>query len=280
MTCKRVNARMHYARVVEDCVANMSNEHILENIENGILTVTFNRPEKYNALTQQMVERFFQLLARFRDDDKLRVMLINARGKYYSAGVHISNTMTPDINSGIVFRTWNRRDVHLLLDEMEAIEKPIISAAQGPCLGGALEMALSCDFRLAAESAAYSLPEINIGILPGNGGISRLVRLCGIAQAKWLVMGTQTINAQRALQVGLVHAVYDDDIFVDSCQEFASHLASLPAEVIGLAKLAIDTSHELDRATARNIERIINTQLFTSQEHKELVQRFIDRKKR
>jgi len=258
----------------------MSNEHILDNIEDGILTITFNRPEKYNALTQQMVERFFQLVVRFRDDENLRVLLINARGKYYSAGVHISNTMTPDINSGIAFRSWNRRDVHLLLDEMEAIEKPIISAAQGPCLGGALEMALSCDFRLAAESAAYSLPEINIGILPGSGGISRLVRLCGVAQAKWLVMGTQTISAQYALQVGLVHAVYGDDIFAESCQEFALHLASLPAEVIGLAKLSIDTSHELDRATARNMERIVNTQLFNSKEHKELIQKFIDRKKR
>ena len=260
-------------------VANMSNEHILENIENGILTVTFNRPEKYNALTQQMVKKFSELVMRFRDDEKVRVMLINARGKYYSAGVHISNNMTPDINSGIAFRDWNRRDVHLLLDEIEAIEKPIISAAQGPCLGGALEMALSCDFRLASESAAYSLPEINIGILPGNGGISRLVRLCGIAQAKWLVMGTQTISAQHALQAGLVHAVYEDDIFVEACHEFASHLVSLPTEVIGLAKLAIDSVYELDRATARNIERIVNTQLFNSEEHKELVQKFIDRKK-
>ena len=257
----------------------MNDEPLLHQQSEGILTITFNRPEKYNAINTEMLERLAELTAEFRENDDLRIMLITANGKYYSAGMDMSAGLAPETESGIYFRNWYRKSFHMLFDELEAIEKPVISAAQGPCLGGALEMALSCDFRLAAASASYGLPETNLGGLPGSGGTSRLTRIVGTAEAKWMIMAAQTVSAERALRTGLIHDIYPDETFASQCLDFARHLTTLPREVLGMAKLAIEAAKDLDRATARNIERIANTPLSQSREHRELVNAFINRKR-
>ena len=257
----------------------MSEADILTTETCGVLKLTFNRPHKYNALTFEMLEAIRAQLLRFRDNDELRVLLFTANGAYYSSGLDIKAGLAPETDSGIAFRHWYRTAIHQIFDEIEAIEKPVIAAAQGPCLGGALEMALSCDFRLAASSASYGLPETNIGALPGSGGTSRLTRLVGIAEAKWLIMAAQTVSADRALRTGLIHDVYSDDDFAAKSLAFARHLASLPLEVLGAAKLTIEACHDLERASARTIERLANTPLSQSREHRELVDKFLNRRK-
>ncbi len=257
----------------------MSESALLQDAKDGILVITFNRPEKYNAITLAMLKTLSQAVDRFRDDDALRVLLLRATGRYYSAGLDLGEGLAPKTTSGFSFRNWYRRDIHRLFDEIEAIEKPIVSAIQGPCLGGALEMALSCDFRLAATSARFGLPETSIGVLPGSGGMSRLTRLVGSAETKWLVMADQTISAKRALRVGLVHELYADDAFEQAYTAFAQTLKSMPQEVVGAGKVAIDTIEDVDRATARQIERLSNTPLSQSAEHRRLIEAFLDRKK-
>lgn len=97
--------------------------------------------------------------------------------------------------------------MHDLFDRIERVEKPVILAAQGPCLGGALELALSCDFRIAADVASFGFPELKLAVLPGSGGISRTTRLVGPAWARWLVLAGQAVDAATAHRIGLVHAV-------------------------------------------------------------------------
>lgn len=257
----------------------MTEQALVQHQADGILTVTFNRPHKLNALTFEMLRQLRAIVDEFRVDDDLRVLMITGNGKYYSAGMDIDAGLAPETPSGIEFRDWYRTSIHTLFDEMEAVEKPIVAAIQGPCLGGALEMALSCDFRLAAASAAFALPETKIGALPGSGGISRLTRLVGIAEAKWLVMGAQTISPDRALRVGLVHSIYPDAEFADAAHAFAAQLVALPKEVLAMAKLVIEAAHDVDRSTARNLERIANTPLSQSKDHRDLVNAFLNRKK-
>lgn len=257
----------------------MTTSDLLHAETDGVLTLTFNRPDRLNALTFNILEKLTGHVERFRDDDSLRVMMLTGAGKTYSTGMDIDAGLAPETDSGVEFRDWYRRSIHLLFDELEAVEKPIVAAINGTCLGGALEMALSCDFRLAADSATFGLPETNIGALPGSGGTSRLTRIVGTAEAKWLIMAAQTIDTERALRVGLVHDVYPDKVFDERCQEFARQLGSLPREVLGMAKLVIEAAHDLDRASARNIERIANTPLSQSQEHKDLIKAFLNRKK-
>lgn len=106
-----------------------------------------------------------------------------------------------------------------------------------------------------------------------------MTRIVGPAEARWMVMAARTIDAQRALRVGLVHEVYPEQEFESRCFGFAQHLVSLPAEVLGAAKVAIDLTVELGKSAARDVERLANTYLSQSREHRELVQRFLDRKK-
>jgi enoyl-CoA hydratase len=174
-------------------------------------------------------------------------------------------------------RAWYRKKFHMLFDELESVEKPIVAAHQGPCLGGGLEISLSCDFRLAAKSARYGLPEIDIGALPGSGGVSRLTRIAGPHWARWLVMAGEQVDSDQAQQMGIVHAVYPDEEFESKVRAFCAKLAKKSYEVLGLAKLSIELAADLDRAQARNVERIANSILFTGEEHRELVRAFMER---
>jgi len=153
----------------------------------------------------------------------------------------------------------------------------VVAAHQGPCLGGGLELSLSCDFRLAAKSALYGLPEINLGALPGSGGVSRLTRIAGPHWTRWLVMAGEQVTSDQALTMGIVHAVYEDAEFDARVRSFCEKLARQPYELLGLAKLSIELATDLDRAQARNVERIANSMLFTGEEHKRLVAEFLER---
>jgi enoyl-CoA hydratase len=254
------------------------NDTILTTEADGILELVLNRPQKYNAISDVMLEQLREAVNRFGARRDLRVMLIRANGKYFTAGMEISADISPTVgDSTLDGRHWYRTKFHLLFDELEAIEKPIVAAHQGPCLGGGLEISLSCDFRLAAVSASYGLPEIEIGALPASGGVSRLTRIAGPHWARWLVMAGEQVSAEQALNMGIVHAVYADVDFEARVRAFCTKLAQRPYELLGLAKLSIELAADLDRTQARNVERISNSILFTGSEHKALVQAFLDR---
>jgi enoyl-CoA hydratase len=212
--------------------------------------------------------------------EDLRVLVITAEGRYFTAGIDIASlnpdpgrTATGDV-SGIKTRVFLRR-LHVLLDSLESLEKPVILAAQGPCLGLGLEMAVSCDFRFAAERATFSLPEIpSMGVIAGSGGISRLTRLIGPHWARWVALASRSVDAQQAVQIGLVHEIYPDAVFVERVQEFARALTKLSGEALGLAKLAIDAAASADRTTARDFDRIANTLLLHAEQNRDAVQRY------
>jgi enoyl-CoA hydratase/carnithine racemase len=251
---------------------------ILVNEENGILDVVLNRPEKHNAISDGMLERLREAGGYFASKRALRVMRIRANGKYFSAGVEINPAISPEVgDSTLDGRQWYRTKWHSFFDELEAIEKPIVAVHQGPCLGGGLELSLSCDFRFAAKSARYGLPELEIGALPGSGGISRLTRIAGPHWTRWLVMAGEQVSADQALSMGFVHAVFDDESLESQTRAFCAKLATRSYELLGLAKLSIELATDLDRGQARNVERISNSILFTGAEHKALVQAFLER---
>ncbi|OJZ76169.1 hypothetical protein BRW65_01710 [Mycobacterium paraffinicum] len=233
-----------------------------------VLTLTWNRPDKLNAIDRQAENALRTAISTFADDSALRVLLIAGRGEYFSAGFDVGHRVDDDQDpSGVKLRR-RYREIHDLFDLFEQVEKPVVVAAHGPCLGGALELALSCDFRLAATPARFGLPEIKLGVLPGSGGTSRLTRTVGPAWARWLVMAGKAVTAEEALRIGLVHAVYPPDLFADEVADFVAKLAALPGEAVGMAKLAIDLADRLDRASGRDLERMANTTLMTSQEHR------------
>lgn len=253
----------------------MAEPHLLKSERRGVLEVILNRPDKYNAITNEMADGLFEAVLELRERDDLRVMLIRANGRYFCAGTDLTNVGMPDPDgSSSRARTWyrsGRGSFHSMFDEMEAVEKPIVVAHQGPCLGGGFEMSLSCDFRFAATSARYKMPEIDIGVIPGSGGTSRLTRLVGAHWARWFVLAGELVDAERALAIGLVHDVYPDGEFEERVFAFCDRLASLPREAVAIAKLTIELTADLDRQQARNTERLANSILFLGDEHKDLI---------
>ena len=157
-----------------------TDQHATISEDDGIITVTMDRQEKLNAISPQMTETYWAALRQLAERDDLRCMVITARGRYFSAGIDLSAGGRHDVpdspQRGGRYR-YNYRKHHLLYDEFEAVEKPIIQAVQGICLGAGVEMAMSCDFRFCTPNAEFRLPEVNIGLLPGSGGASRLTRL-------------------------------------------------------------------------------------------------------
>ena len=257
----------------------MSQQHILRNDEQAVMTITLNRADRLNAITPEMIGFIGESLTEFRNNADFKVLLVKANGKFFSAGMDISGGMGDGGSSGVDFRNWYRNSLHTLFDEFEHIEKPIVFAIHAPCLGGALEMALSADFRLCSESASFTLPETNLGVIPGSGGTSRLTRIVGTAWAKWMIMAAQKVSAQKAERMGLVHEIYPDKDFDKQVATFVQHLASLPRETMGHAKVTIETVRDLDRASGRNVERMANTWLTMSDEHKSIIEQFSQRKK-
>jgi enoyl-CoA hydratase len=136
-------------------------------------------------------------------------------------------------------------------------------------------MGVSCDFRFAAEGVTFWLPEVqNLASMPTSGGISRLTRIVGPHWTRWTAMASERVDADQALAIGLVHAVYPAGEFAERVQAFARKLAGMPREALGVAKVAIDTADTVDRATARVFDRFSQTLLFTSDEFKDRVNSF------
>ncbi|MCU1344185.1 MAG: Enoyl-CoA hydratase/isomerase [Acidimicrobiia bacterium] len=254
----------------------------------GVITVTFTRDEKLNAVTPEMFGVLEEAVHDLANRDDVRVLVITGEGRYFTSGIDIAGLSTNlgvgtdgKVHSSNMRRQYRVEAHHDLFDELEQIEKPIVLAAQSHCFGVGIELGVSCDFRLASDVSTFALPEVaNLAVIPGSGGISRLTRLVGPHWSRWLAMAGQTVDAQQALTMGLVHAVYPAAEFAERTQAFARHLAGLPREAVGLAKIAIDTAASVDRRTAREFDRLAQTVLFASPDYRAKVEAFMSRGKR
>jgi enoyl-CoA hydratase/carnithine racemase len=220
-----------------------------------------------------MLEGLYQAARDVEANRDLRVLLIRSAGAYFSSGADLGEmSVAASDESPSRFRRVYREGAlsfQRVADVFEAMEKPVVVAHQGPCLGGALELSLSCDFRLASARATYALPEIYLGLLPGSGGTSRLCRLVGPHWTRWLVLAGEHVDAMQALQIGFIHQVWPEEDLAARAWDFCRRIAALPPEAVAAAKLAIELSADLDRGQARNVERMANSYLFLGDEHKQ-----------
>lgn len=255
--------------------------HLLTEEAGPILIATLNRPEKLNALSGQLMKLFEAAVHHFRDTAALKVMLIRAEGRYFCAGADLMSGDTD--GSGRARTATGIRENHRLklhgmqriYNEMEAIEKPFVVAHHATCVGGGLELSLSCDFRLAAKSARYSFPEGKMGVLPASNGVSRLTRIVGTHWARYLIMANLPVGADKALTMGLVHEVWPDETFEDEVMRFCRHVAEQNGEQMGAAKIAIELSRDVGLAQARNVERMANSALMLNPEYLAGIEKYI-----
>jgi enoyl-CoA hydratase len=254
---------------------------LLTDVQDGILIATLNRPDKLNALNLETMDLLSEAVIRFRDTPDLKVMLIRATGRYFCSGADLKGgqrkiSPTTQTASGIrENHRLNLNGMQQLWDEMEHIEKPFVVAHHAMCVGGGLELSLSCDFRLAAKSAGYAFPEGLFGVLPASSGVSRLTRICGPHWARWLIMANKPATADKALTMGLVHEVFPDESFEADVMDFCRHLTKNNGEQMGAAKVAIEMCAEVGRDTARHVERMANSALMLNPAYLENIQKYV-----
>jgi enoyl-CoA hydratase len=253
--------------------------HLLTEVDGQILIAMLNRPDKLNALSAQTMSLFEAAVHRFRDTPELKVMLIRSTGRYFCSGADLrGGESTAPARSASAIRENHRlrlNGMQRIYDEMEHIEKPFVVAHHATCVGGGLEMSLSCDFRLAAKSASYNFPEGKMGVLPASNGVSRLARIVGTHWSRYIIMANMPVNADKALIMGLVHEVFPDETFQDDVMKFCRHLAEQNGEQMGAAKIAIELARDVGLAQARNVERMANSALMLNPDYLERIERYV-----
>ena len=255
----------------------MSYEFIDLTQEGGITVLRLNRPDNLNSWNQAMRDELRAAVNGLVADDALRVAVITGTGRAFSAGEDVRGMKSlADIGT----RGFRRvvRDIHNVFDEIEAIEVPVIAAINGVAAGGGLELALSCDFRFAAHSAKMGLPENNVGLIPGSGGCSRLVRTVGLSAAKRIVMTGEMMSADKALHYRLIDEVVPAEQLMDEVMAFARKLAAKAPQALGLAKVVLNNCARVDPDTARNFERLGQSILKRTDDHAEGAKAFVEKR--
>ncbi len=221
----------------------MSFENIVYGCKDGIAVITFNRPKALNALNAALLAEFDAALDAVESDPAVRVLVLTGTGeKAFVAGADIKeiNRLGP-----LGAKRFARRGADRIT-RLTRLPVPVIAAVNGFALGGGTEMALACDFIYAAQSARFGLPEINLGIIPGFGGTQRLPRLIGPARARELIYTGRMIDADEALELGIVNRVCADDQLMDTVQETARLIASKGRVALRAAKQAVNTGLNVD----------------------------------
>lgn len=253
----------------------MAFETIIVEIEDGIGTVTLNRPEVLNALNSQVFTEVGEACAELGADDSVRVVIITGGEKVFAAGADIKQLST--LNA-VDVAVGNRPSIKAF-DIIENLNKPVIAAIAGYALGGGCELTLVADVRIASEDAQFGLPEIKLGILPGAGGTQRLPRLIGAGKAKEMIFSGDFISAEEALRVGLVNKVVPANQLLVEAKKMAKRFAARGAVAIRLAKTCVNEGLRMDLDMALQYEHKCFSLLFATEDQKEGMQAFAEKRK-
>ena len=241
--------------------------------DDGIGVLTLDRPDKLNAFDERMIREMRTVVWKANFDDKIRVLLITGQGRAFCAGRDIRGLDYENNLTTAQYRAYVRAN-HELFDDIEAIEKPVIAAVNGICAGGGVEMAIACDFRLAATTASFLLPENQLGVIPASGACSRMIQMIGIGRLKEMIMAVEPVDATEAHRIGLVNRVHAPDALMDEAMAFARKLLTKAPQAMGMAKHIINTCQNVDTETGRLLERLGQSVLIRTEDNKEGMEAF------
>ena len=248
---------------------------IYEKKENiGLLTI--NRPEKLNAISNELISELKNLLDEIENNEELRVLIITGAGdKAFVAGADIKELVDRDARLGR--RVSQERQE--IFSRIENLPVPVIAAVNGYALGGGLELALACSIRICSEKAQFGAPEVKLGIIPGDGGTQRLPRLVGLGRAMDLILTGDFIDAQEAYRIGLVKKVLPQEELMEKAMELAKKIASRPPLAVRFAKEAVNRSQEGAAASGFALESYLHALSCTTEDKKEGVSAFLEKRK-
>lgn len=245
--------------------------------KDGILCVKLNRPEKRNAVNQQLISDVTECFLEVATQPSVKAVLLSGEGKCFSAGTDLTSFTAG--SDQVDLRRFVRR-YQKMFNEIELLEKVVIAVIHGYCFGAALELALACDMRICSEETLFNLPEVDMGIIPDGGGSQRLPRVIGLGRAKELILTGKTIDAQTAEQWGLVNKVVKLEELEATGIAWAQEVMRNGLIGVGLAKRNIDLSMGMGIYDALECTGLAQSMAFTDPSFLQRIQqRFLDKVK-
>jgi len=217
---------------------------VLKEVENGVGWILINREEKRNALNKEVMEGIVKILDKFERDKEIGSIVIAGKGVNFASGADIEellNLTSLPVDEISSFLEKGK----LFYDRIAKCKKPVIAAIKGYALGGGCELALASDIRIAEENAKFGLPEVKLGLLPGGGGIQRLVRIVGIGRAKRMLYTGEIIDAKRAFDIGLIDSISKEDLLFGEAQRLGEKINQSSPTAIEMIKSSIEKGADL-----------------------------------
>ena len=255
----------------------MSYQEIIYEKENGLAIITFNRPQVRNALNYLAIDEALEAASDADADDTVRVLILTGAGdKAFVAGADIEELRARNTLTELGKRSARRR---VLANLLETMSKPTIAAINGFAVGTGLELAIACTIRIASENAKFGQPEINLGIMPGNGGTQRLPRLVGEGRAMEMILTGDLIDVQEAYRIGLVNRVVPQAELMLYVKELATKLAAKSPLAIKLAKDAVHAGFNMSLEDGIEYENKLFAILCGSKDKQEGVNAFLEKRR-
>jgi enoyl-CoA hydratase len=249
---------------------------ILFEKENNIAVITLNRPKSLNAIDSAILHELGIVLDTIETDDDIRAVIITGNEKAFAAGADI--TELKDISTPVQAQAYVER-VQGVFNRIEGLKKPVIAAVSGFAFGGGFELALSCDLRIADESASFALPEIKLGLIPGAGGTQRLPRIIGIGRAKALLFSGDPIDSTEALRIGLVNKVVAPGTLMDNAKKMARIFAERPGIALQTIKGVVNDGIDLNLKSALAGEIRGFALVFSTRDKEEGLKAFVEKRR-
>ena len=252
----------------------MAYQHILVKVEGSIAVITLNRPQALNALNSALMDEVSSAIDGFEADDAIRCMIITGSEKAFAAGADITEmagkTFAEVYSQDFISKNWER---------VTRARKPVIAAVAGFALGGGCELAMMCDFIIAADNAKFGQPEINLGIGPGAGGTQRLTRAVGKAKAMEMCLTGRMMDAAEAERAGLVARVVPLAELMNETMKCAQKVAAASRVAVLMVKECVNTAFETTLSEGVRFERRLFHALFATDDQKEGMAAFVEKRK-
>ncbi len=240
----------------------------------GVRLITLNRPKVLNALRSTLLEELAAAIALARDDTDVRAVVLTGNERAFAAGADIAE-MADRTAVEVVGMDRRMAGWHTL----RSFPKPLVAAVNGFALGGGCELAMCADIIVAGEGARFGQPEINLGLIPGAGGTQRLTRAVGKSRAMKMVLTGEAIDARAALAAGLIAEIVPPELALDRALELAEMIAAKPPVAVRLAKEAVLKAQEMTLEAGLDYERKVFALLFATEDRREGVQAFLEKRK-
>ncbi|MBW1924423.1 MAG: enoyl-CoA hydratase/isomerase family protein [Deltaproteobacteria bacterium] len=244
--------------------------------EGAVGIVTLNRPERLNALSDELLLELGQVLEEIDEDEAVDALIITGQEKFFGAGADIKEIV--NIHTPVEANRFAKK-VRRVFNKLAELRQPTIAAVSGLALGGGCELALACDVRIAAENASFGLPEIKLGVLPGGGGTQRLPRLVGAGRAKEMLFSGDPIDAQEAYRIGLVNKVVPLGSLMEEAKKMAATFVKRPGYAIKTIKCLVNEGLNMDLKSALAHEARNFEILFSTEDQKEGMKAFLEKRK-